>query len=108
MLASHEADAAADAAARQHAANLQRRAGKWYVLMYSPYWRRLIAIYAGHCDQGIVLQAAKPEELWQLMDRVAPADWQMAALPLLAPPRVAAAAVDAQQSLPAAFSGHGE
>jgi hypothetical protein len=66
---------------RSQAQALQRRAGAWFLLMYSPYWRRLIAIFAGQCDHGIVLQASDPDELWQLMNRVAPAGWQTNAIP---------------------------
>ncbi|GAA3695279.1 hypothetical protein GCM10022224_071070 [Nonomuraea antimicrobica] len=75
--------AAADEIARGHAADLQRRARGWFVVMYSLYWRRLVAIYTGHSDHGVLLHAASPDELWQQMNRVAPPDWQAADLPAL-------------------------
>ncbi|WP_336213275.1 hypothetical protein [Nonomuraea sp. LPB2021202275-12-8] len=40
----------------------------------------------------LTLRAAKPDQLWMLMNRVAPPDWQItAALPLIAPSRSAGA-----------------
>ncbi|MEV1248296.1 hypothetical protein ACIBO2_43040 [Nonomuraea sp. NPDC050022] len=82
MLAS-EAEIAADTAARRQVADLQRRACGWFFLMYSLYWRRYIAIYMGESDHSIILQADDPDELWQLMDGVAPPDWQADRLPHL-------------------------
>ena len=82
MLAS-EAETAADAAARRQVADLQRRARGWFLLMYSLYWRRYIAIYMGESDHSIILQADGPDELWQLMDGVAPPGWQADGLPHL-------------------------
>ncbi|MEV0623557.1 hypothetical protein AB0I81_60290 [Nonomuraea sp. NPDC050404] len=73
--------AAADAAAERQVMDLQQRACGLFLLMYSPYWRRFVAIYMGECDHGIVLRAGTPDELWQLMSRVAPPDWQRGSLP---------------------------
>ena len=99
-----ESDVAADAAAKRDVADLQQRAHGLFLLMYSRYWRRFIAIYLGESDHGIILQAAKPDELWQLMGRVAPADWQMDGLPLIAsaPP---SGTVDVRGMLPALPGG---
>ncbi|AQZ63165.1 hypothetical protein ACFMQL_12795 [Nonomuraea fastidiosa] len=77
-----KAEPAAEAARRQ-VAELQRRARGWFYLMYSPYWRRHIAIYMGECDHGIILQANSPDELWHLMNGVAPPGWQTEGLPHL-------------------------
>ncbi|MDP4511752.1 hypothetical protein [Nonomuraea turcica] len=80
-----QTDAAAEVAARRHAEELQRRARGWFVVMYSPYWREYIAYYLGECEQGgLTLRAPDPGQLWSLMDHVAPADWQLNALPLVA------------------------
>jgi hypothetical protein len=95
-----EADAAADAAAKKEVADLQQRAHGRFLLMYSRYWRRFIAIYLGESDHGIILQAARPDELWQLMDHVAPTDWQMDDLPLIEPARPSGTA-DVRGLLPA-------
>ncbi|MGW4412139.1 hypothetical protein ACWEJ6_49640 [Nonomuraea sp. NPDC004702] len=61
---------------RRQAQALQQRVGAWFLLMYSPYWRSLVAFFTGDSDHGIVLKVADPEELWQLMNLVAPASWQ--------------------------------
>ncbi|WP_103963436.1 hypothetical protein [Nonomuraea solani] len=79
-----QADATADAVAEKHVTDLQQRARGLFLLMYSLYWRRFVAIYMGECDHGIVLKAATPDELWELMSRVAPPDWLGDSLPRLA------------------------
>ncbi|MEV4178466.1 hypothetical protein [Nonomuraea sp. NPDC049709] len=79
-----QADTAADAMAEKHVTDLQQRARGLFLLMYSLYWRRFVAIYMGECDHGIVLRAATPDELWELMSRVAPPDWPGNSLPSLA------------------------
>ena len=99
-----KADAAADAAAKKAVAYLQQRARGLFLLMYSLYWRRFIAIYLGESDHGIILQAAKPDELWQLMDHLAPTDWQMDDLPPIAPARPSST-VDVRDTLPALPGG---
>ncbi|GAA2842550.1 hypothetical protein ACFQQB_12480 [Nonomuraea rubra] len=78
-----QADTAADAVAERHVMDLQQRACGLFLLMYSLYWRRFVAIYMGECDHGIILRAATPAELWQLMSRVAPPNWQAGSLPPL-------------------------
>ncbi|MFC5828076.1 hypothetical protein [Nonomuraea insulae] len=78
-----QADTAADVVAGRHVMDLQQRACGLFLLMYSLYWRRFVAIYMGECDHGIILRAATPDELWQLMSRVAPPDWQSSSLPPL-------------------------
>jgi hypothetical protein len=79
----NEAETAADTVAMRQVVDLQRRAGGWFFLMYSLYWRRHIAFYLGESDHGIILQAGSPDELWQLMDGVAPPGWQVESLPRL-------------------------
>ncbi|MEV0996869.1 hypothetical protein [Nonomuraea sp. NPDC050202] len=100
-----EADPVAETTARQQqVADLQERARGWFLVMDSHYWRRYIAIYRGHCDEGIILQAADPDALWQLMDRVAPPHWQADTLPHIPPARRSQTA-EVLQELPAALWG---
>ncbi|MGW0802824.1 hypothetical protein [Nonomuraea sp. NPDC002799] len=102
-----EAEPAADATARRQIADLQRRARSWFLLMYSLYWRHYIAIYMGESDHSIILQADDPDELWQLMDDVAPPDWQADGLPhLVVGPRSESGSV--QDSLPGFRGGSGD
>jgi hypothetical protein len=89
MLA-REARDAADAAARRHVADFQRRARGWFVVMYSPYWECYIAYYLGECGEGgLTLRAPDPGRLWVLMDYVAPAGWQMDDIPVVSARRPA-------------------
>ncbi|MGW4412819.1 hypothetical protein ACWEJ6_53205 [Nonomuraea sp. NPDC004702] len=76
MLALETADTTNPTVWRQHLAELQGYARDWFVLMYSPYWERFIGFYRGHCDSGIILQAADPEAMRILMNRVAPPGWR--------------------------------
>lgn len=100
-----EPETAADAAARRQVADLQRRARGRFLLMYSLYWRRYIAIYMGKSEHNIILQSDSPEELWQLMDGVAPPDWQADGIP----PRAGGLSetVSGQEVLPELQRRHG-
>ncbi|MGP4103287.1 hypothetical protein [Nonomuraea sp. KM90] len=83
-----DADRSADTAAwEKDLADLQAFARAWFLVMHSPYWRRFIAIYTGHCEQGIVLHAADPGAMRTLMDRVAPPHWRDDLLPEVSPAR---------------------
>ncbi|MEU6718356.1 hypothetical protein ABZ897_43395 [Nonomuraea sp. NPDC046802] len=100
-------DRTADTAAwEDDLADLQSFARSWFLVMRSPYWHWFIAFYAGHCDKGIVLQAADPDAMKALMNRVAPPHWQADAVPQLPPARPPNAA-DVLELMAALPSGGG-
>jgi hypothetical protein len=68
-------------------ADLRSFARTWFFVMRSPYWGRFIAFYKGHCEHGIILQAADPDAMKTLMNRVAPPYWQDDRLLQLPPAR---------------------
>lgn len=77
-----KADAAAEAAVPRQVEDLQQRAGKQFVVLYSRYWRCYIAYYWGNREADrLILRAPSPNQLWDLIDRVAPTGTDMAGLP---------------------------
>jgi hypothetical protein len=85
VLPEGQTDPVVEAVAKRQVMDLQQRACGLFLLTYSPYWRRYVAIYMGECDHGTVLRAATPDELWELMSRVVPPGRQGSSLsPLVA------------------------